>query len=89
MDSMRIGRVAGVFAAAFLVLYVRFSAGVIPGTEVDPFVHFALLPIALLLGAANWAMSVKGTASPARIDTIWGLSGALVSFALLHWAKVV
>lgn len=89
MDSARLGRMGGVFAAAFLVLYFRFSAGVFPGTEVDQFVHYALLPIALLLGVANWAMAVNRTASPARIDGIWGLSAALVSFSVLRLAKVI
>jgi hypothetical protein len=89
MDSTRLFRSGGVFAAAFLVLYFRFSAGVFPGTEVDPFVHFALIPISLLLGAANWTMANNGTASPARVDGIWGLSAALASFGVLHWAKIL
>lgn len=89
MEGSRIGRMAGVFAAAFLVLYFRFSAGVFPGTEVDQFVHYALLPIALLLGVANWAMAINGTATQARIDAVWGLSAALVSFAILHWTRIL
>ena len=89
MDSSRILRVLCVFALVFFFLCIRFSAGVFPGTEVDPFVHYALLPISLLLGVANWTMSISGTASPRRVDGIWGLSSGLASFAVLHWAKIL
>ncbi len=89
MDMMRIARRIAVFAAAFLILYGRFSAGIFPVTEADPFVHFALLPIGALIGAANWAMAMKKTASPARVDAMYGLSAALLGFAVLHWTKVV
>ncbi|MBI2963706.1 MAG: hypothetical protein HYY35_08120 [Deltaproteobacteria bacterium] len=89
MDARRAARIAGVFLAAWLVLYVRFSAGVFTPTEVDPFVHWALLPIALLIGAANAAMEVNRSASVPRRDSLWGLSSGLASFAILHWAKVV
>ncbi len=89
MDFARILRIGGTLAAAWSVLYVRFTAGIFPPTEVDPVVHWALLPIALLLGVANWAMEVNESASVPRRDTLWGLSGALASFGILHLVKVV
>jgi hypothetical protein len=89
MDSMRIVRSGGVLAAAWALLYVRFSIGLFQETEVDPVVHWALLPIALLISVANWAAEVNGSSSVARRDALWGLAAALVSFGILHWAKVV
>jgi hypothetical protein len=89
MDFTRVLRIAGTLAAAWAVLLVRFSSGVVPSTETDAFIHWALLPIALLLALANWAAEVNGSGSVARRDTLWGLSAALASFALVHWAKIV
>lgn len=89
MNLARACRIVGAFTAVWAVLYVRFSSGVFPATEVDPFVHWALLPIALLIGAANGAFEVSGSASVPRRDTLWGLSTALASFAIAHWAKLV
>jgi hypothetical protein len=89
MEFPRILRIGGTLAAAWTVLYLRFTAGIFPPTEVDPVVHWALLPIALLVGVANAAMEVNESASVPRRDTLWGLSAALASFGILHWAKVV
>ena len=89
MDFPRILRIGGTLTAAWAVLYVRFTAGVFPPTEVDPVVHWALLPIALLVGVANAAMEVNESASVPRRDALWGLSGALASFGILHLAKIV
>jgi hypothetical protein len=89
MDAARIGRMSATFAAAWAVLYVRFSAGIFPSTEVDPYVHWALLPIALLIGAANAAAEINGSGSTSRRDGLWGLCAALVSFAIAHGAKLL
>lgn len=89
MDAARAARILGTLAVAWTVLYVRFSAGIFPSTEVDPFVHWALLPIALLIAAANAAAEVNGSGSAPRRDGLWGLSAALISFAVVHWAKLV
>ncbi|HSD09349.1 MAG TPA: hypothetical protein VLF14_00065 [Candidatus Binatia bacterium] len=89
MDVARVLRIAGAFAAAWAFLYLRFSAGLFPTTEVDPMVHWALLPIAVLLGLANAAMEANGAGSVHRRDAIWGLATALASFGILHWIKIV
>ena len=89
MDSQRVLRMAGTFAVAWATLYVRFSAGVFPSTEADPVVHWALLPIALLLVLANAAAEANHSGSVPRRDAIWGLAAALASFAVLHWVKMV
>jgi len=89
MDLTRALRIGGTLAAAWALLYLRFSAGLFPPTEADPMVHWALLPIALLLGLANAAMEVNGAGSVARRDAIWGLAIALASFGILHWIKLV
>ena len=89
MDFARVLRIGGTLAAVWALLFVRFSSGVVPSTEADPVVHWALLPIALLLAAANGAAEANGSGSVARRDTLWGLSGALASFAILHWVKIV
>jgi hypothetical protein len=89
MDPSRLLRIAGSFAAVWILLYLRFSSGLSPRTEVDPFVHWALLPIALLIAIANAAAESNRSGSVTRRDVLWGLCGALVSFALLHWAQIV
>lgn len=89
MDVARVLRIAGTFAAAGALLYLRFSAGLFPSTEVDPMVHWALLPIALLLVLANAAMEANRAGSVPRRDAIWGLAAALASFGILHWIKIV
>ena len=89
MDVTRVLRIGGTLAAAWAFLYLRFSAGLFPTTEADPIVHWALLPIALLLGLANSAMEANGAGSVPRRDAIWGLATALASFAILHWIKIV
>ena len=89
MDSARVLRMVGTFAAAWAVLFVRFSSGVFPSTEADPVVHWALLPIALLLVLANAAAEANRSGSVPRRDAIWGLAAALASFAVLHWVKTV
>jgi hypothetical protein len=89
MDFMRVLRIGGTLAAAWAVLVLRFSSGVVQSTEADAFIHWALLPIALLIAIANGAAEVNGSSSVPRRDVLWGLSGALASFAVLHWAKIV
>jgi len=89
MDLTRELRIGGTLAAAWALLYLRFSAGLFPPTEADPLVHWALLPIALLLSLANGAMEANGTGSVPRRDAIWGLAIALASFAILRWIKIV
>jgi hypothetical protein len=89
MDLTRALRIGGTLAAVWALLYLRFSAGLFPATEADPMVHWALLPIALLLGLANGAMEANRSGSVPRRDAIWGLAIALASFAILHWVKIV
>jgi hypothetical protein len=89
MDASRAVRIAGSMIVAWGLLYLRFSSGIAPQTEVDPMVHWALLPIALLIAAANAAAEVNHSGSVPRRDLLWGLCGALVSFAVLHWVRVV
>ena len=89
MDLTRALRIGGTLVAGWGILYLRFSAGLFPATEADPMVHWALLPIALLLGLANGAMEANGAGSVLRRDVIWGLAIALASFAVLHWIKIV
>ena len=89
MDPARLLRIVPAFAGTWTVLYLRFSGGLIAQTEVDPFVHFALLPIAFLLAASNTAMELNNSGSVKRRDVIWGLSSGLASFGILHWIKVV
>jgi len=87
--SMRALRIGTVLIVAWTLLYVRFHAGMFPQTEIDPYVHFALLPIALLIGLANGAMEASGSGTVQRRDSMWGLVSALVTFGILHWAKVL
>jgi hypothetical protein len=89
MDALRLVRIAGSCVAAWAVLFLRFAAGLVTPTEADAYVHWALLPIALLIAAANGGMEMNGTGSVARRDAMWGLSAALASFAILHWTRVV
>jgi hypothetical protein len=89
VDLTRALRIVGTMAAAWAFLYLRFCAGLFPATEADPIVHWALLPIALLLGLANGAMEANGSGSALRRDVIWGLAIALASFAILRWIKIV
>jgi hypothetical protein len=88
MDPIRALRILATFAAAWTILYLRFAAGLIKVTEIDPVVHWALLPIAGLLAVANGAMEINGTGSVPRRDAVWGLSAALASFGILHALKV-
>jgi hypothetical protein len=89
MDAVRLVRIGGSFVAVWAVLFLRFAAGIITPTEADAFVHWAFLPIALLIAVANGAMEANGSGSAPRRDALWGLSSALATFAILHWAKVV
>ena len=89
MDASRVGRIAASFAAVWILLYLRFTSALSPKTEVDPFVHWALLPIALLIAVANAVAEVNRSGSVTRRDVLWGLCGALVSFAVLHWIQIV
>ncbi len=89
MDFTRVLRIGGALAAAWAVLLLRFSSGVVQSTDADAFIHWALLPIALLLAFANGAAEANGSSSVPRRDALWGLSAALASFAVLHWAKIV
>jgi len=89
MDAVRLVRIGGSFLAVWAVLFLRFAAGIVPPTEADAFVHWAFLPIALLIAVANGAMEANESGSVSRRDALWGLSSALATFAILHWAKVV
>ena len=89
MDPLRVLRILATFAVAWTLLYLRFKAGLVEGTEVDALVHWALLPIALLLGAANAAIEVNRSAPVPRRDFIWGLCAALASFGLLRMLKIL
>jgi hypothetical protein len=89
MDVTRLLRIGGTLAAAWALLYLRFSAGLFPTTKMDPMIHWALLAIALLLGLSNTAMEINRSASVRRLDVIWGLAIALASFGILHAIKVV
>jgi len=86
MDLARLVRIAGVFAAGWVVLYLRFSSGVVPATEVDRFVHWGLLTIAFLLGAGGGALEVNDSGSVVRRDVLFGVSGALATFSILRFA---
>ena len=89
MDAVRIVRIGVSFVVVWAVLFLRFAAGVVTPTEADAVVHWALLPIAVMIGVANGAMEANGSGSVPRRDALWGLSSALATFAILHWAKVV
>ena len=89
MDASRVGRIAASFAVVWTLLYLRFTSGLSPQTEVDQFVHWALLPIALLIAVSNAVAEINRSASVTRRDVLWGLCGALVSFAVLHWTRIV
>ena len=75
--------------ALILMIALLFAAGIVPPTEADAVIHWALLPIALMIGIANGAMEANDSGSVPRRDALWGLSSALATFAILHWAKVV
>lgn len=77
-------RIAGVFSTAFLILFLRFTAGVVLATEADEAAPWALVAIGLLLGGGAWALEMSETGSPARRDSLWGLAVALLGFALLR-----
>jgi hypothetical protein len=89
MDAVRLVRIGGSFVVVWAVLFLRFAAGIITPTEADAFVHWAFLPIALLIAVANGAMEANDSGSVPRRDALWGLSSALATFAILHWTKVV
>ena len=89
MDPIRALRILAIFAAAWTVLYLRFAAGVVKGTEIDSVVHWALIPIAGLLAVANGAMEINGSGSVPRRDAVWGLCAALASFGILHALKTI
>ena len=89
MDPLRLVRIGGSLVAVWGVLFLRFTAGVVTPTEADAVVHWALLPIAVLIAVANGAMEANESGSVPRRDALWGLSSALATFAILHWAKIV
>lgn len=89
MDPLRVLRILATFAVAWTVLYLRFKAGLVEGTEVDSVVHWALLPIAFLLGAANAGIEINKSAPVPRRDAVWGLSAALASFGFLRLLKIL
>ncbi len=86
MDSTRRVRIAGIFVAGWAVLYLRFSSGLVPATEVDRFVHWGLRTIAFLLGAGGGALEVNDSGSVVRRDVLFGVSGALASFSICRFA---
>ena len=84
MYSIRPLRIAGAFFAAFAILYLAIASPLAKQTEVSWAVPFGLLPIALLIGAAATIQELAGAGPEGRRDTSFGLSAALVSFAILR-----
>jgi hypothetical protein len=80
----RATRIGGVFLAALGFLFLRFSSGFWEENEVTDVIHWGLLPIALLLGAGAWGLEASDSGSLARRDTLWGLSSAVATFAILR-----
>ncbi|MGH7898668.1 MAG: hypothetical protein ACREQQ_11990 [Candidatus Binatia bacterium] len=87
--SPRALRIVGVFAAAWAVLYVRFLSGLIPETEVDRFVHWAMAAFALIFGAGSAALEANNSGTVPRRDVLFGLAGALATFAASRFAGLV
>jgi hypothetical protein len=89
MYSVRPLRIAGAFFVAFSVLYLAIASPLARQTEVSWAVPFGLLPIALLIGASAAIQELAGTSSEPRRDGFFGLSAALVSFAILRLAGAI
>ena len=89
MEPTRLLRIAGIAALLFVVLYLRFAAGIFPENEVSPMIHWGLLPMSLLFGLGGWAAEVNGTMTTLRRDSLFGLSSGLAVFALMRIAGAV
>ncbi|MGH7804332.1 MAG: hypothetical protein ACREQJ_08280, partial [Candidatus Binatia bacterium] len=89
MHSIRPLRLAGAFFAAFSFLYVVVASPLARQTEVSWAVPFGMLPIALLIGVGVLVQELGKTGSEARRDGLFGLSSALLSFAILRLAGVI
>jgi hypothetical protein len=89
MYSIRPLRIAGAFFVAFSILYLAIASPLAKQTEVSWAVPFGLLPIALLIGAGAAVQELAGAGSEGRRDSSFGLSAALVSFAILRLAGAI
>ncbi len=85
---VRAFRIAVIYAAAFAFLAFRFASGIVRETEADAFVHWALFPIGFLLGLGAASLDMSGTGSVTRRDMLWGLAAALMTFAIVRFAKL-
>ena len=82
-------RIAGIYAAVLVMLFLRFAAGLVRETEADAFVHWALLPIGFLLGLGAAALDLSDTGPLTRRDTLWGLAAGLVTFSIIRFGRLV
>ena len=89
MYSIRPLRIAGAFFAAFSILYLAIASPLAKQTEVSWAVPFGMFPIALLIGAGAAIQELAGVGSEGRRDCSFGLSAALVSFAILRLAGAI
>ena len=86
LSSVRPLRLAGAFFAAFSILWLAVASPLARQTEVSWAIPFGMLPIALLIGASAAIQEMTNAGSAARRDALFGLCGALVSFAVLRLA---
>lgn len=86
---LRIARGAGAFGLAIGFLWLVLASPLSKQTEMSWAVPFGLLPIALLLGAGALAQEFAGIGPAAKRDGLFGLSGAVATFALLRLAGVL
>ncbi len=89
LKLVRAFRTAVIYAAAFAFLVFRFASGIVQETEADAFVHWALFPIGFLLGLGAVSLDMTDTGSVTRRDLLWGLAAALMTFAIVRFAKLV
>ena len=89
MYSIRPLRIAGAFFVAFAILYLAIASPLAKQTEVSWAVPFGMFPIALLIGAGAAIQELAGVGSVGRRDSSFGLSAALVSFAILRLAGAI
>ena len=89
MDSIRPLRIAGAFFAAFAILYLAIASPLARQTEVSWAVPFGLFPIAILIAAGAAIQEAAGSGSVGRRDASFGLSAALVSFAILRLSGAI
>lgn len=86
---MRAVRMIAVFLAVFAVMVLRFTSGLVRGTEADRAAPWAFLTIATLIGVGAWAMEVSGSGTAGRRDSFWGLAAALLGFSILKLAGLL